>query len=60
MAQRAVEASHSGIPPRHRAAASSIGAPHKEETSMRPSGRSFNEMREVSFETGVNRYAEGS
>ncbi|RFB06408.1 ribonuclease PH [Parvularcula marina] len=27
---------------------------------MRPSGRSFNEMREVSFETGVNRYAEGS
>lgn len=27
---------------------------------MRPSGRSFNEMREVSFELGVNRYAEGS
>ncbi|WOI53366.1 ribonuclease PH [Parvularcula sp. LCG005] len=27
---------------------------------MRPSGRAFNEMRTVSFETGVNRYAEGS
>ncbi|MEM6649886.1 MAG: ribonuclease PH [Pseudomonadota bacterium] len=27
---------------------------------MRPSGRAFNEMRPVSFETGVNRYAEGS
>ncbi len=27
---------------------------------MRPSGRAFNEMRDVSFETGVNRYAEGS
>ncbi len=27
---------------------------------MRPSGRAFNEMRPISFETGVNRYAEGS
>ncbi|ADM08913.1 ribonuclease PH [Parvularcula bermudensis HTCC2503] len=27
---------------------------------MRPSGRAFNEMRDVTFELGVNRYAEGS
>lgn len=29
-------------------------------TAQRPSGRLFNEMREVSVETGVNAYAEGS